>query len=146
MARSDAASRLTGTRGSAYAACHMTTTRRTSHGLGRCARRAAWRRGAAAAQDGPRGILVSQSATPDVIEPFKKRLGELGWTEGQNLSLEVRSPEGDAGRLPALAAELVRLRVDVLVTFRCASVTGARPGGNVTGLSTLSLGYVKQDA
>jgi putative ABC transport system substrate-binding protein len=114
------------------------------------------------------GCLVSQSVTADSLEAFRKGLRELGWTERQNLTLEIRSPEGDPGRLPALAAELVRLPVDVLVasatpaslaakqpttTVPIVSVytldpvsiglvaSLARPGGNVTGLSTLSLEY-----
>ena len=114
------------------------------------------------------GYLVSQVVTADNLETFRSGLRELGWTEGQNLTLEVRSPEGDLGRLPALAAELVRLRVDVLVaaslpaslaakqataTIPIVSVytldpvsvglvaSLARPGGNVTGLSALSLEY-----
>ena len=114
------------------------------------------------------GYLVSQSVTAETFEAFRKGLREFGWTEGQNLALEVRSPEGDPRRLLALAAELVRLPVDVLVASAApASVAAkqatttvpivsvytldpvalglvaslARPGGNVTGLSTLSLGY-----
>jgi putative ABC transport system substrate-binding protein len=114
------------------------------------------------------GYLVSGSVTAEGFEAFRNGLRELGWTEGQNLALEVRSPEGDPGRLPALAAELVRLPVDVLVASAApASLAAkratttvpivsvytldpvalglvaslARPGGNVTGLSTLSLGY-----
>jgi putative ABC transport system substrate-binding protein len=114
------------------------------------------------------GFLVSQSVTSDGLEAFRRGLHELGWIEGRNLALEVRSPEGDPERLPALAAELVGLPVDVLVasatpaslaakhattTIPIVSVytldpvavglvpSLARPGGNVTGLSTLSLEY-----
>ena len=114
------------------------------------------------------GFLASQTVTAETLEAFRKGLRELGWTEGQNLTLEVRSPEGAPERLPALAAELVRLPVDVLVasatpaslaakqatkTVPIVSVYTldpvsvglvanlARPGGNVTGLSALSLEY-----
>jgi putative ABC transport system substrate-binding protein len=114
------------------------------------------------------GFLVSEAVAAEVIEAFRKGLRELGWTEGQNLALEVRSPEGDPGRLLALAAELVRLPVDVLVASAAPASLAAkqatttvpivsvytldpvalglvaslgRPGGNVTGLSTLSLDY-----
>jgi putative ABC transport system substrate-binding protein len=92
-------------------------------------------------------------------------LRELGYVEGQNLTVEYRWGDGDAARLPALAAELVRLRVDVLVAtsnpailaatqatrsipivFTASSdpvATGlvaslAHPGGNVTGLSLVT--------
>ena len=114
------------------------------------------------------GFLVSQVVNADNLEVFRSGLRELGWTEAKNLTLEVRSPEGDPGRLAVLAAELVRLPVDVLVasalpaslaakqattTVPIVSVytldpvsvglvaSLARPGGNVTGLSALSLEY-----
>jgi putative ABC transport system substrate-binding protein len=114
------------------------------------------------------GFLVSQAVTTMSLEAFKNGLRELGWTERENLALEVRSPEDDPGRLPGLAAELVRLPVDVLVASAApASVAAkqatttipivsvytldpvtlglvkslARPGGNITGLSAFSLEY-----
>jgi putative ABC transport system substrate-binding protein len=96
------------------------------------------------------------------LDAFRQGLQELGWVEGQNVSIEYRWADGDLSRLPALALELVRARVDVLlvaggpgiqaaqqttpsipivvaimtdpvVAGRAASF--ARPGGNVTGLS-----------
>ncbi len=115
------------------------------------------------------GFLGSYEVTAVPLEAFRNGLRERGWTEGQNLALEVRSPDGDPKRLPALATELIRLPVDVLVasatpaslaakqattTVPIVSVytldpvaiglvtSLARPGGNVTGLSTLSLEYV----
>ena len=108
-------------------------------------------------------LLGSSLSSPSVvIEPFKQTLREKGWIEGQNLTLEYRPAEGHYERLPALARELVDLRVDVIVTdgtppTRAAmnvtktvsivmATTGdpvgaglvsslARPGGNVTGAS-----------
>src|SRR5262252_5151700 len=98
------------------------------------------------------------------IEAFRQGLRELGYVEGQNLAIEWRFAEGDVDRLPGLAAELVRLKVDVIVTggagdtrpatdatttipivmapdsdpVESGFVTSlARPGGSVTGLSTL---------
>jgi putative ABC transport system substrate-binding protein len=94
---------------------------------------------------------------------FTQGLRELGYVEGQNITIEQRSSEGQYERLPALAADLVRLKVDVIVTpttqnaLAAAQVTRtipivvasgdplstglvlsyARPGGNVTGLSFL---------
>jgi putative ABC transport system substrate-binding protein len=50
------------------------------------------------------------------IDAFRRGLRELGYVEGQNIALEVRSAEGDYRRLPALAAELVSLKPDVMVT------------------------------
>jgi putative tryptophan/tyrosine transport system substrate-binding protein len=94
-------------------------------------------------------------------EALKRGLRELGWTVDQNLLIEIRSAAGDANRLPALAAELVRMKVDVIVAVGSDSVDAAfrttkdipiimavgsdpekrgwikslaRPGGNVTGL------------
>ncbi len=98
-------------------------------------------------------------------ESFQQGLRELGYVEGKNIVIEWRYAEGKFERMPALAAELVHLKVDVIVTAGASSTravaaatstipivmtneadpvgTGviaslARPGGNVTGLSTLS--------
>src|SRR5436190_8762469 len=49
-------------------------------------------------------------------DPFRQRMGELGYVEGKNLIIEWRSAENRIERLPSLAAELVDLRVDVIVT------------------------------
>ena len=109
-------------------------------------------------------------ATPDGqsarIEPFRQGLRELGYVEGKNIFIEYRYAEGKLDRLPALAAELVRLKVDVIVTGGQAITRAAknatntipivmaqdgdpvgngfvaslaRPGGNITGLSNLPL-------
>src|SRR5205809_676364 len=109
------------------------------------------------------GVLLPISLGSRSFQAFKQRLQELGYVEGQNLTLEVRSAEGKLDRLPGLAAELVRLHVDVIVatgpeaTLRAARgatstipivmrardydpmalgyVAGlARPGGNITGV------------
>ena len=113
------------------------------------------------------GILATSSASfiSARIEAFRQRLYELGYVEGKNIFIEYRYAEGKPGRLPNLAAELVRLKVDVMVTVGGSSViaakkasstipivfTGsgdpvasgfvsslARPGGNITGLSTMA--------
>jgi putative ABC transport system substrate-binding protein len=105
------------------------------------------------------------STNPDRIEAFQQGLRELGYVEGKSIVIEWRYAEGKQDRLPALAAELVRLKVDVIVTAgppptRAAKeatstipiVMGfdndpvgngfvaslARPGGNITGLATLA--------
>jgi len=105
------------------------------------------------------------SASPHRLEAFRQGLRELGYVEGQNIALEVRSAEGKWERLPALAAELVRLKVDIMVTAIVPAIqaaqqatktipivmavvvdpvaTGfvaslARPGGNITGLSMMA--------
>ena len=100
-------------------------------------------------------------AVEDRIAAFAQRLHELGWVEGRKVAIEYRWAEGRSERLPEIAAEFVRLKVDVIVTsgsavlqtekatstipivFALASEpvsTGmvaslARPGGNATGLS-----------
>ncbi len=101
-------------------------------------------------------------------ETFKKelreQLRELGYVEGQNIAFEFRSAEGKLDRLPELAAELVRLKVDVIVTLYVppslaakqatrdipiVAIVGdpvetgivpslARPGGNITGVSLMA--------
>jgi putative ABC transport system substrate-binding protein len=110
------------------------------------------------------GYLSSGSSTtaPHLREAFLQRLRELGWVEGQNIVIDYRAAEGRSDRLPDLAAELVRLKVDIIValatpdTAAAKNATGtipivmvavtdpvatgliaslARPGGNVTGLS-----------
>jgi putative ABC transport system substrate-binding protein len=112
------------------------------------------------------GSAPPPSATTPNLDAFRHRLRELGWVEGQNLAIEYRYAEGREERLPVLAAELVRLSVDVIfaagvgreahaakdatttipIVFVRESdpVTGklvaslARPGGNVTGLSMMT--------
>ena len=106
-------------------------------------------------------------------EAFRQGLRELGYVEGTTILIEWRSAEGQLERLPSLAAELVRLKVDVIVTAgpsatrpaKAATVTIpivitndndpvangfvaslARPGGNITGLSTLSPEYTENNS
>jgi len=98
-------------------------------------------------------------------EAFRQEMRELGYVEGRTVVFEARAADGRPERLPALAAELVRLKVDVIVTagtaaaqaagratatIRIVMATGsdpvglgvvaslARPGGNVTGVTTLN--------
>jgi len=108
---------------------------------------------------------ASSSAISARVEAFRQGLRELGYADGKNILIEWRFAEGKSDRLPSLAAELVRLKVDVIVaeaptstrSAKQATVTIpivmmfdddpvgsgfvaslARPGGNITGLSTLS--------
>ena len=108
---------------------------------------------------------TSPSAIAARIEAFRQGLRELGYVEGKNIVIEWRFAEGNLDRLPALIAELVRLKVEVIVTAggtvtraaKEATVTIpvvmgfdndpvgsgfvaslARPGGNITGLSSLA--------
>ena len=107
----------------------------------------------------------SLSAVAVRIEAFRQGLRELGYVEGKNIVIEWRSAEEKFDRLPALAAELVRLKLDVIVTGGPTATRSAkeatstipivmaldndpvgsgvvaslaRPGGNITGLSTLA--------
>src|SRR6266545_3275986 len=108
---------------------------------------------------------ISPSINPARIEAFRQGLRELGYVEGKNIVIEWRHAEGKLDRLRELAADLVRLKVDVIVTggptitpaVKEATTTIpivmgydndpvglgfvaslARPGGNITGLSALS--------
>ena len=112
------------------------------------------------------GILFLSSASGQSarIDAFRQRLRELGYVEGKNIVIEYRYADGKLERLPDLAAELVGLKVDVIVTVPQAILaaqkasptipivfalhpdpvgTGlvsslARPGGNITGLSVMT--------
>jgi putative ABC transport system substrate-binding protein len=112
------------------------------------------------------GILIAGSASfySARVEAFRRRLRELGYVEGKNIVIEYRYTEGKQEQLPDLAAELVSLKVDVIVTTgpgilaaKKASPTMpivfaafgdpvgggivsslARPGGNITGLSLMT--------
>ena len=117
------------------------------------------------------GILAA--ASPDnagaqrMLAAFREGLGESGYVEGQNIAIEYRWAEGDCDRLPALAADLVDRKVEVIVTeggdssvvaakqatstipivFHTNSdpvasglvASLARPGGNLTGISVIGL-------
>src|SRR5215510_14221036 len=62
---------------------------------------------------------------------FVQRLRELGWTEGSNIAIEYRWAQGRFDRSPELAAELVRLKVDVIVTHAAANVIAAKQATSV---------------
>jgi putative tryptophan/tyrosine transport system substrate-binding protein len=103
--------------------------------------------------------------SPFLDEEFRQGLRDLGYVEGRNIAIEYRSAEGKYERLPGLAAELVRLKVDVIVTASppatdaakqatstipiIFAVSGdpvaaglvaslARPGSNITGLASIA--------
>jgi putative ABC transport system substrate-binding protein len=108
----------------------------------------------------------SASGMAGLLDAFRKELSKLGWIEGKNITFEYRFAEQKNERLPELAAELVRLKVDLIVVTATPSALAAksatttipivmvgagddpvkaglveslaRPGGNVTGFSGLS--------
>jgi putative tryptophan/tyrosine transport system substrate-binding protein len=104
----------------------------------------------------------SSSSLAPLIEGFRQGLGELGWIEGQNILIDYRFAQGRFDRLPDLAAELVRFKMDIIVAAPTPAAVAAknatdtipvvminvgdpvalgliaslaRPGGNVTGLA-----------
>ena len=110
------------------------------------------------------GVIGERSDSDSFVEAFRQGLRDLGYSEGQNVSIEFRSTNGALDLVPALARELVRLQVDVIVVgggvaakhVRAETTTVpivfavvgdpvgiglvaslARPGGNVTGMSNL---------
>jgi putative ABC transport system substrate-binding protein len=111
------------------------------------------------------GILEAIPASQNVanLDALRKGLRDLGYVEGRNLVIEYRSADGQAARFPELATELVRLKVDVILTRgtpatnaakhataaipivmatmgdpRLNVASYARPGGNITGVTTFS--------
>ena len=113
------------------------------------------------------GYLMFNSAVTgrDVLIAFRQTMRELGWIDGQNIIIETRFAEGEVDRLPALANELLLLKVDLIVTGSSASTRAsksatttvpivmlasadavgeglvaslARPGGNITGMTFLA--------
>ena len=108
------------------------------------------------------GVLLPAALNAGLMGPLRKRLAELGWVEGKNLAFELRNAENRYDRLPALAADLVRLEVDLIVAASTPVARAAkdasskipvvftwvadpvgsglvaslgRPGSNATGLS-----------
>ena len=113
------------------------------------------------------GFLDSSTSSgmAGLVEAFRQELSKLGWIEGKNIAIEYRFGEQQNERLPELAADLVRLKVDLIVVAGTPSVLAAkkatttipivmvsatdpvgaglvaslaRPGGNVTGNATLT--------
>src|SRR6185503_18271277 len=72
----------------------------------------------------------SLSTSPARIKAFRQGLRELGYVEGKNFVIEWRFGEGKADRLPALAAELVRLKVDVIITTASRETRAAKQATN----------------
>ena len=110
-------------------------------------------------------IGSTASSSTESLKPFRERLRELGYIEGQNISMESRYWDGKIERLPSLAAELVRLDCDVILTTGTEAAEAsknatkaipivmaysgdavrlgivadlARPGGNITGLTSIN--------
>jgi putative ABC transport system substrate-binding protein len=125
---------------------------------------------AAAAQQAKKVPRICYLGTADastsaiLVKPFRERLREIGYVEGRNIAIEYRYAEGKVERLPELAAELVRLNCDVIVTLGSGAAQVAknatkaipvvmafgedavklgivadlaRPGGNVTGMTDM---------
>ena len=68
----------------------------------------------------------SSMAAPSVIDAFRQGLRELGWVEGQNIVIDYRFAESRFDRLPGLAAELIRLKVDIIVATSTPAATAAK--------------------
>ena len=110
------------------------------------------------------GVLQVWSSADPMVELIRQSLREVGYVEGQTIAIEFRLAEGKTERLPALAAELVQLKVEAIMTFGDPAIRAiqeatktipiiaatddlvgaglvanlARPGGNTTGVSILA--------
>src|SRR5262245_64584018 len=69
---------------------------------------------------------TSPSDRPPLLDAFRQGLRELRWVEGQNIVIDYRFAEGRLDRMPDLAAELVRLKVDIIVSAGTQGVTAAK--------------------
>ena len=131
----------------------------------------AWPLGVRAQQPSPKarriGFLTrySDASVSAQIDAFRQGLQDLGWLEGKSINIEYRNADGQVDRLPALAAELVALNVEVIVTVDTPPTQAAKqatstipiviavsadpvgaglvaslahPGGNITGMSLLA--------
>jgi putative ABC transport system substrate-binding protein len=74
------------------------------------------------------------------VEAFRNALSELGYVEGQNLIIEYRSGEGHIERFPELAAEMVRLKVDIIVTRGTPAAIAARNTTRTTPIVMAAIG------
>ena len=110
-------------------------------------------------------MIAHASGSAVLVEAFRQELSKLGWIEGKNITIEYRFAEQKNERLPELATDLVRLKVDLIVTVNTPSALAAkkattsipivmanasdpvgaglvaslaRPGGNLTGFSSLA--------
>jgi ABC-type uncharacterized transport system substrate-binding protein len=110
-------------------------------------------------------VLNSAESGQHLLAAFRQELRGRGWVEGQNIVIEVRFAEGKVDRLPALTAEVIRLKVDIIVTTSSATTWAAKdatksipivmaasanalgeglvtslahPGGNITGMTFLA--------
>ena len=117
------------------------------------------------------GFLSAPSASQAMIDAFRQGLRANGYVEGRNIRIEWRSAEGKLERLPGLAAELVGLNAEIIVTFASAAALAAkgatttipivftqvsdpvvagivaslaRPGANVTGLTNVTLDLARK--
>jgi len=110
------------------------------------------------------GFLQQNSVetSPHLVAAFRQELGERGWVEGRNVVIDIRYADGRVDRFPALLAELIRLKVDLIVTTSSATSWAAKgitqsvpivmaasadalgeglvsslahPGGNITGMT-----------
>ena len=118
-------------------------------------------------------LAVRPASAAFSIESFQREFRKLGYVEGKNIVFEYRYAEGKLDRLPALANELVRLKVDVLITPNTPAALAAknatktipivfinvtdpvaaglvdslaRPGGNITGFTNIGVGVGRQTA
>jgi ABC-type uncharacterized transport system substrate-binding protein len=130
---------------------------------------AAWPLAANAQQPAPTarvGVLTASPPTPGMLNAFREGMRERGYIEGQNLSIDVRWPQGSFEQNPSVAADLASANVEVIIAWATPAVIAARratsaipivmvsvgdpvgagfvtslarPGGNITGLSNIAV-------
>ena len=114
------------------------------------------------------GFMIGSSASTaaHLLDAFRQGMRESGWVEGKNFELEIRAAEGKLDRMPAIVAELLRLRVDLIIAGTTVAARAAKsatstipilivvaadavgsglidslaqPGGNITGLTQMTV-------
>jgi putative ABC transport system substrate-binding protein len=86
-------------------------------------------------------LLTANPRSAPIIQAFEQRLRDLGYIEGQNIVIEYRDAEGEVDRLPGLAADLIRLDVNVIVTATDPATRAAKGATTTIPIVMIAINY-----